>query len=185
VGVKPVAEPTKEQVVNQNGQILRVLVLNDDTTVCKLIGQMLDFYFACEFEPVGRSETAIQRLLEGKYDLILLDSRLPDVAVAELPAAITAVYQTIPKERRYPGGVTRWTEGERLFRLLRSPDVTDLGWVTDVGLVPVIFLTGAARDLDRATIRTMPPVAILGMPTDLDQLIGEIIKLTGVAPAAE
>jgi CheY-like chemotaxis protein len=146
---------------------------------------MLDFHFACEFEPVSRGETAVQRLLEGKYDLILLDSRLPDVVVAELPAAIAAVYQTIPKERRYPGGVMRWTEGERLFRLLRSPDVTDLGWATDVGSVPVIFLTGAARDLDRATIRSMPPVAILSMPADLEQLIGEVKKLSGVAQAAE
>jgi hypothetical protein len=69
--------------------------------------------------------------------------------------------------------------------LLRSPDVTELGWATDVGSVPVIFLTGAARDLDRATIRSMPPVAILSMPTDLDQLIGEIKKLSGLAGAAE
>jgi CheY-like chemotaxis protein len=156
-------------------------MLNDDATVCRLIGQMLDFHFACEFDPVGRGETAIQRLREGKYDLILLDSRLPDVVVAELPAAIAAVYQTIPKERRLTGGVTRWTEGERLFRLLRSPDVTDLGWATDVGSVPVIFLSGAARDLDRATIRAMPPVAILSMPTDLYQLVGEIKRLSGVA----
>jgi CheY-like chemotaxis protein len=183
--VKPVAEPTKKQDADQNGQVLRVLMLNDDATVCTLIGQMLEFHFECEFEPVGRGETAIQRLLEGKYDLILLDSRLPGVVYAELPAAIATVYQMIPKERRFTGGVKRWTEGERLFRLLRSPDVTDLGWVTDVGSVPVTFLSGAARDLDRATIRNMPPVAILAMPTDLDQLIDEIKKLSGVAPAAE
>jgi CheY-like chemotaxis protein len=183
--VKPVAEPTRRQDADQNVQILRVLMLNDDASVRGLIGQMLDFYFACEFDPVGRGETAIQRLLEGKHDLILLDSRLPDVVHAELPAAIAAVYQTIPKERRFSGRVTRWTEGERLFRLLRSPDVTDLDWATDVGSVPVIFLTGAARGLDRATIRAMPPAAILGMPTDLEQLVGEIRKLTGVAPAVE
>jgi CheY-like chemotaxis protein len=173
--VEPLAEPTRRQDADQNGQILRVLMVNDDTTVSRLIGQMLDFYFACEFDPVGRGETAIQRLLEGKHDLILLDSRLPDVVHAELPAAIAAVYQTIPKERRFSGRVTRWTEGERLFRLLRSPDVTDLDWATDVGSVPVIFLTGAAR----------APVAILEMPTDLEQLVGEIRKLTGVAPAVE
>ena len=58
-GVKPVAEPTRKQVKNQNGQLLRVLMLNDDRTICKLIGQMLDFHFECEYEPVGRGERAI------------------------------------------------------------------------------------------------------------------------------
>jgi CheY-like chemotaxis protein len=176
-------EPAKKQDASQNGQILRVLMLNDNATICKLIGQMLDFHFECEFDPVGRGETAIQRLLDREYDLILLDSRLPDVVYAELPAAIAAIYQTIPKERQFTGGAKRWTEGERLFRLLRSPDVTGLGWMTDVGSVPVIFLTGAPRDLNRTIIRTMSPVAILGMPADFEQLIGEVEKLSGVAPA--
>jgi CheY-like chemotaxis protein len=183
--VGPVAETTREQDADRDGQVLRVLMLNDDASVRDLIGRMLEFHFECEFDPVGRGETAIRRLLSRKYDVILLDSRLPEVMDAHLPAAIADVYQTILKEPRLTGGTKRWTEGERLFRLLRSPDVADLGWATDVGSVPVIFLTGAARDLNRAVIRTMPPVAILGMPTDIGRLIGEIEKLTDVTPAAE
>ena len=182
--MEAMGDPAKKQDANQNAQILRVLMLNDNTTVCDLVGQLLDLFFECEFDPAGRGETAIQRLLDREYDLILLDSRLPDVVYAELPAAIAAVYQTIPKEHQFTGGAKRWTEGERLFRLLRNPDVAGLGWATDVGSVPVIFLTGAPRDLNRAIIRTMSPVAILGMPADFEQLIGEIEKLSGVAPAA-
>ena len=101
VGVRPVAETTGKQDVNRIGQMLRFLMLNDDLTVSKLIGQMLDFHFVCEFEPVGRSETAIQRLLDGEYDLILLDSRLPEVVYAHLPAAIADVFHALTSHRPY------------------------------------------------------------------------------------
>lgn len=169
----------KNDDAKQDDQVRRFLMVNDDPLVCKLIGRMLDFHFTCEYDAVGRGEMAVQRLLEEKYDLILLDSKYPEMTYAKLPADIAAVYRAIPKERGGLGDVKFWTEGERLFRLLRSPEVADLGWATDVGSVPVIFLTGGPRNLNRAMISTMPPVAILPLPTDMQDLINTVKDLLG------
>jgi CheY-like chemotaxis protein len=161
----------------ENGRTLRFLMVNDDRLVCRLIGRMLEFHFTCEYDAVERGETAVHKLLERRYDLILLDSHLPDVAAADLPADVAALYQTIPKERQFAVSAKRWTEGERLFRLMRSPEARHLGWATDVGSVPVIFLTGGPGSLSQAIIRTMPPVVILPLPTEFQELVDAVEEL--------
>jgi len=160
-------------------------MLNDTSVLCELVGEMMRFSFECEFDWVERGETFIQRLLEREYDLIFLDSVFPEVAYAELPADLAAMYRAIPKERRFTVGVKRWTEGERLFRLLRSPEARDLGWATDVASVPVIFLTGGPGTLNRAIIRTMPPVAILDLSAGFQEIVRAVEGLLGLLESGE
>jgi hypothetical protein len=109
--------------------------------------------------------------------LIFLGNDFPEVSYAALPADIAATYRAVRKELRFIGGVKRYAEGERLFRLLRSPEVARLDWATPANSVPVVFLASDPRHLNRAIISTMPPVAILAMPPDIETLITQTKRI--------
>jgi hypothetical protein len=167
----------QDHVSNHQVQSPRFLMLGDDDLVCQLVEATLGISFECEFQRVPTAEMAIRRLLDETYDLIFLGSDFPEVSYAALPANIATTYQAIPKELRFVGGVKRYAEGERLFRLLRSPEVAQLGWATPVNLVPVIFLASNSRHLNRAIISTMQPVAILVMPLHPETLISQTKRM--------
>jgi hypothetical protein len=164
---------------------LRFLMVNDVPDVCKLIEMFYRYALDADFECVESSVETLRRLLDQAYDLVLLDCIHPTGPYALLPAEVADLYQSIPTQVQIAGRLKRYSEGERLFRFLRSPLAADLGWKTDVGSVPVIFYTAGPKLLDKAAISAMPPVVIMAAPSRLEALIEATQRLLGWANAGE
>jgi CheY-like chemotaxis protein len=157
----------------------RFLMINDVPDVCTLIEAFYSFAFDVDFECVESSVEALVRLLAQAYDLLLMDCIHPVGPYALLPPEVATRYQAIPSQVQVAGRPKRYSEGERLFRFLRSPLVADLGWKTDVGCVPVIFYTAGPRLLDKSAILAMGPVVVMGAPSQLEALVGVTQRLLG------
>ena len=171
--------------LDNQAQNLRFLCTNDQQDIGELVGAFFTISFDSEFDAVPNSVSAMLSLLESRYDLIVMDCLHGHGDDSLLPAEVAALFQTIPVFSGSAAGKKRLTEGERLFRMLRSPEAADLGWKTDVGSVPVVFYTANPSLLDQDVIGSMPPVSVIAAPRGLDDLTDEVQRLLGEARSVE
>jgi CheY-like chemotaxis protein len=164
---------------------LRFLVVNDVPDVCQLIEMFYRYALDADCEGAESSVEALRHLLERAYDLVVLDCIHPIGAYALLPPEVAARYQASPSQARSAGRPKPSSEGERLFRFLRSPLVADLGWKTDVGGVPVIFYTAGPKLLTKSGISGMPGVVIISASSRLEALMEATKRLLGWGDAGE
>jgi hypothetical protein len=159
-------------------------MVNDVLDVCQLIQVFYRYALDADCDSVESSIEALRCLLDRAYDLLLLDCIHPIGAYALLPPEVAARYQAIPSQAQTTDGLIRYSEGERLFRFLRSPLAADLGWKTDVGGVPVLFYTAGPKLLAQSDISGMPGVVILAASSRLEALMEATQRLLGWADAA-
>jgi hypothetical protein len=163
----------------------RFLLVNDVPDVCHLIEMFYRYALDADCDGVESSVEALRHLLERAYDLVVLDCIHPIGAYALLPPEVAARYQAIPGQARSAGRPKPYSEGERLFRFLRSPLTADLGWKTDVGGVPVIFYTAGPKLPAKSGISGMPGVVIMSASSRLEALLEAPQRLLGGADAGE
>ena len=81
-----------------NSEIIRVLLVEDDLANARLVELALSAssHFAFEIEVVERLSTAIERLRDDSFDVILLDLGLPDSRGLDTISKVHAENQEIP-----------------------------------------------------------------------------------------
>ncbi len=82
--------------------VKRVLVVDDDTGVLRIIREALQNFLSCEVDTSPKAEYAFELALKKSYDLMIFDFSMPMIDGTLLFQLISAVYENSSPARIVP-----------------------------------------------------------------------------------
>ena len=105
--------------------IKRVLVVDDDVAVTRIIREALTSFLRCEVDASPQPEYAFELALKKTYDLMIFDFSMPMIDGAMLFSLISKVYDNSVPPRQIPPLLLVSGQGQekRAQELLKEPRV--------------------------------------------------------------
>lgn len=107
----------------------RVLVVDDDVVILRLVREALTGLLACEVETTPNPEYAFELILKKPFDLLIFDFSMPGIDGAVLYGLISKLYAIAPPQGRgLPPLILMSGHGsqKKAQELLREPGVRGL-----------------------------------------------------------
>ena len=107
----------------------KILVVDDDVSILRLVRESLSALLNCEVDTTPSPEYAFELILKKQYDLLLFDFSMPSIDGAVLYSLLSKVYEIMaPKERKLPPLILMSGYGahKKAQDLLRQPGVRGL-----------------------------------------------------------
>lgn len=103
----------------------RVLVVDDDVAVTRIIREALTSFLRCEVDTSPQPEYAFELALKKSYDLMIFDFSMPMIDGAMLFSLISKVYDNSAPPRQIPPLLLVSGQGQeaRAQELLKEPRV--------------------------------------------------------------
>lgn len=110
------------------GELKRILVVDDDVSLMRVTREALTSLLRCEVDTSPRPEYGFELMLKRTYDLLIFDFSMPMIDGAMLFFLIAKVYNSAQPPRAIPPLLLISGRGdeERAQELLREPGVRGL-----------------------------------------------------------
>jgi CheY-like chemotaxis protein len=105
----------------------RILVVDDEVVILRLVRDSLSALLECEVETTPNPEYAFELVLKKSYDLFIFDFSMPSIDGALLYSIISKVYSNDPTRKMPPLLLMSGNASQkRAQQLLREPGVRGL-----------------------------------------------------------
>ncbi len=107
----------------------KILVVDDNVSILRLVRETLTALLLCEVETTPSPEYAFELILKKHYDLLIFDFAMPTIDGAVLYSLLSVVFDNVtPKDRKLPPLILMSGHGanKRAQELLRQPGVRGL-----------------------------------------------------------